>query len=335
MVSKVALIGGAGYVGSVLAETLLSSGFEVTVLDNLMWGNGASLLGLAGREKFRFDRFDIREPESIELSEFDVFVVLAGLVGDPITRQVPETAESVNGRGVVRFLDAVADIPHAHKIFISTCSNYGKLSQGTLATEETQLSPLSPYARQKVQAENFILSDERLCASTTVLRFSTAYGLSPRMRHDLTVTEFVGDAVATGELRIYDADTWRPYAHVVDLSRAVCRVIDGRQSLDVKGVFNVGFSSENFTKRMIGEMVQKALPATRIVFDGNSGDARDYRVSFEKFDKMFGLSPSHTLEEHVPQLVKVFQSGLLNNVVSNLPMASRNHGSFLTGEYLP
>ena len=126
-------------------------------------------------------------------------------------------------------------------IFISTCSNYGIIEEGSLADEDFELKPLSLYAKSKVSAERFLLAQAgNVDYAATVLRFATAFGLAPRMRFDLTVNEFVKDLYEKGEILVYDADTWRPYCHVNDFARLVRVVLEAPSDAINFEVFNAG-----------------------------------------------------------------------------------------------
>ena len=126
----------------------------------------------------------------------------------------------------------------------------------------------------------------------TILRIATAYGLSQRMRFDLTISEFTRTLAIGEELVVYDADTWRPYCHVDDISRAIITVLESPAD-DVRGeVFNVGHSDENYTKRMVVDAVQEHLGgAGSVQFTEGGVDPRNYRVSFEKIRDQLGFEP--------------------------------------------
>ena len=81
------------------------------------------------------------------------------------------------------------------------------------------MNPLSSYAISKVKIEKYLLSIRKKNFRPIILRFSTAFGLSPRMRFDLTVNEFVKDLFLYKEVKVYDENTWRPYCHVKDFAR--------------------------------------------------------------------------------------------------------------------
>ena len=312
--SRVLVVGGAGYVGCVLTAYLLRSGFRVRVLDSFVWNQWGSLLGFADDPHFQLEVGDMRDEDTVRnaLSDVTSVVLLAGLVGDPITRTYPEEAKSINLDGVRQVLQSSLDEEISQLIFASTCSNYGLVPDDVTADETTPLEPLSLYAQQKVEIERELLNVAALSATdVTILRVATAFGLSPRMRLDLTISHFASDAVRDGKLRIYDADTWRPYCHLSDLSEAIRLVLKSARKLTKGEIFNVGSNQNNYTKRMLSELYVSSLPDLTVDFGDNGGDARNYRVSFEKIGRLLGFEAKVMVADHIPNLVKAMQGGVV------------------------
>ena len=189
----VLVVGGAGYVGNVLVRRLLAAGHEVRVLDDLLFDHGAALAGVFEEPAFSFVRGDLRSADALDraLDGVTDVVLLAALVGDPICKKYPDLARSVNFEGSAELLRSLDGRGVERFVFTSTCSNYGLRETDEPATEESDLAPQSLYAETKVQLEQEIFGvaqDVDFCP--TVLRIATAYGLSPRMRFDLTISEF-------------------------------------------------------------------------------------------------------------------------------------------------
>ena len=155
---KIGIIG-AGYVGTVMTDHLLSVGHRVTVLDKFIYGHNQCVLPYLGREGYKFVYGDLRDPKALSsaLSDASNVILLAGLVGDPITKKYPETSAEINEKGVINCIDSLNGVGLKKLIFVSTCSNYGLLSENDLASEETDLKPLSLYAKAKVDAEKYLL----------------------------------------------------------------------------------------------------------------------------------------------------------------------------------
>ena len=243
--------------GTVLARQLLDRGCGVRVLDNLIYGHGFALRQFLNEHKFTFIQGDLCEPEDLQagLDGVTDVVLLAGLVGDPICKKYPELAKAVNLDGCTSVFDNLNGRGIGSFVFASTCSNYGLRETDDLATEASDLNPVSLYAECKVAVERHVLDHAgEVDFCPTVLRIATAYGFSQRMRFDLTVSEFTRKLALGKPLLVYDENTWRPYCHVVDLARAVITVLDAKPEQVSGEVFNVGNSDENFTKRMISKI---------------------------------------------------------------------------------
>ncbi len=315
---RVLVIGGGGYIGNVLVRQLLDAGSGVAVLDSLQFEQGCALAGLWENERFGFTRGDLRDGAALEMALEGVtdVVLLAAIVGDPAASKYPELAQKVNVDGAKAVFEALRGRGIDRFVFTSTCSNYGLRSSDELATENSELAPVSLYAEHKVEFEKFVLgtgADADFCP--TILRIATAYGLSPRMRFDLTISEFTRTLATGQELLVYDADTWRPYCHVRDISSAIIRVL-GSDAADVRGeVFNVGHSDENYTKRMIVEAVLENLDGTPAVrFEEGGRDPRNYRVSFEKIADRLGFEARFTVPASIANLVRAVQAGVFDDV---------------------
>lgn len=318
---SVLVVGGAGYVGSVLTTLLLDAGAQVRVLDQLIYDNGFALQHLLDQGRLSFMRGDLRDRDVFRRAAEGVsdVVLLASLVGDPICKKYPELATQVNVDGAKQIIDALDDIGVRRFVFASTCSNYGIHDPGTLAPETSELNPQSLYARTKIEVEQYLLEKAQSASFTgTVLRVATAYGLSPRMRFDLTVSQFAWELASGAHLLVYDADTWRPYCHVRDISKAIMTVLS-RPEERVRGeVFNVGDDSQQFTKRMIVEEVQKHLDGVDVEYRSGDTDPRNYRVSFRKIAERLGFECDFTVQRYIPVVTQAVRSGIFPDVRANV-----------------
>jgi nucleoside-diphosphate-sugar epimerase len=324
----VLVVGGAGYVGNVLVRDLLAEGHEVRVLDSLLFDHGAALASVFDRPGFEFVRGDLTDRAVAEraLDGVGTVVLLAALVGDPVCRKYPELARATNDRGAKQMFELINQVGIERFVFTSTCSNYGLRDTDEPADEEAELAPLSIYAETKVELERFVLDREeswRTCP--TILRIATAYGLSPRMRFDLTISEFTRTLATGEELVVYDADSWRPYCHVADISKAIRTVLRSPEEKVRGEVFNVGASGENYTKRMVVDAVQGHLDGSgRVQFTEGGQDARNYRVSFEKIRSRLGFEPDHRIPDSVGHLIEALRIGAFDDVEER-PRFYANH----------
>lgn len=305
--------GGGGYLGSVLCLELLRSGCKVVVLDNLTFG-GQALLPLLQHDDFRFIAGDLRDPDAVgrALDGTAMVVHLGAIVGDPACAAAPELAVAVNEKASLSLLRQASAAGVGRFVFASTCSNYGKMADtSVLATEEHELRPVSLYAETKVAVEKELLSGRHAGLCPTVLRFATLYGLSPRMRFDLTVNQFAAEMHTTGKLTVFGEQFWRPYVHVRDAAKAIIACLEAPREAVGGQVFNVGATTQNFRKCDIVEMVQRRLKAPAAVTRvAKAEDPRDYRVSFEKIARGLRFAPLNTVEGGIDEVVSAFEAGV-------------------------
>jgi nucleoside-diphosphate-sugar epimerase len=313
---KVLVTGGAGYIGSVLVRLLLEEGYFVIVLDNLSFG-GESIVDLLNKENFYFIKGDITNRKDLEKSMIGVESVihLAAIVGDPACAAKPELAKKVNIFGAKLTYDIANEMGVRKFIFASTCSNYGKMKDSKMFVDETsELRPVSIYAETKVEVENYLLTqNKKNIAKPTCLRFATAYGLSQRMRFDLTVNEFTKELVLGRELVVYGEQFWRPYCHLIDLARSVITVLKADPERVAFNVYNVGDTNENYQKKMIVEEIRKRIPDAKVKYVQKDEDPRDYRVSFEKIKRELGFEITKKVPDGIEQVIKIIKDGFLNN----------------------
>lgn len=316
----VLVIGGAGYIGNVLIRHLLELGYRVRCLDALLYPTGGTMVPLLDHPRFSFIRGDLRNADDVHqsLERITDVVLLAALVGDPISKKYPGLSREVNLTASARLLSELEGRGLKKFVFTSTCSNYGILEGNEPATETSPLNPKSVYAETKVAFERFIQDNSRsLDFSTTILRLATAFGLSPRMRFDLTISEFSRDLAMGKDLLVYDESTWRPYCHVRDISQAVIRVIEAPDQIVSGQIFNVGGNQNNFTKKMIVDELMKLIPDARVSYKEGGFDPRDYRVSFDKIQSAIDFNPAHSVPEAISKVVHCIRSGLYPNAEDN------------------
>jgi nucleoside-diphosphate-sugar epimerase len=314
---RVLLVGGSGYIGGVLSVHLLSAGFDVTNLDLLVYRHGGTSISTLAHSGYRMVVGDMGDAPTLDraLENVTDVVILAGLVGDPITKKFPEESAAINDTALRACIDRLNDRGLERVIFISTCSNYGLVVGDELVNEESPLSPLSLYSKSKVAAEGHLLS---LCGAVdycpTILRFATAFGLAPRMRFDLTVNEFARELYLDRELVVYDAHSWRPYCHVKDFASLIARVLAFPVEEVSFEVFNAGGESNNHTKQSIVDIILTRLPERRVTYRSQSADQRNYRVDFSKVRSRLFFEPAYSVSEGVEEIIWAIETGLLDDV---------------------
>ena len=241
MAMKILVTGGAGYIGTTLVPLLLEHGHRVTVLDSLKFGIGP-LLPLFRHPHFAFVRADIRDRQSLaeHARAADAFVHLAAIVGYPACAQDPAEATAINVEGSANLAAVVGR--GRPVVLASSGSCYGAVSEA-VCTEDTPLRPLSLYGQTKAQAETLLLGQ----CETIVYRLATAFGLSPRLRLDLLINDFVYRALHEHRLTVYEGQHRRTFLHVYDVARAILLALD--RSAEMTGrVLNVGDDRHNCTK---------------------------------------------------------------------------------------
>jgi nucleoside-diphosphate-sugar epimerase len=310
------LIGGAGYVGTVLTAHLLKKGHRVTVLDSFIYGNEFSVVPYVGDPGFRLVRGDLRDPSKLSDASAGItdVILLAGLVGDPITKKYPSQSEDINDKGIKSCIDFFDNKEIDKLIFISTCSNYGLIKENEMADEKFELNPLSLYAKAKVSNEKYLQGKKcKVGYQGVILRFATAFGLSPRMRFDLTISEFTRDICSGKDLLVFDENTWRPYCHVRDFAQLLETIISSNSKDLNFEVFNAGGDRNNFTKKMIVDEILKRIPGGKVSYGTQGSDPRNYRVSFNKIKQVLGFEPAFSVQQGIEELISALENGLYND----------------------
>jgi nucleoside-diphosphate-sugar epimerase len=313
---KILVTGGAGYIGSTLVPLLLEEGHHVRVLDALLHG-GEPLLGVWAHPNFEFLRGDISDPgtRKAALEQREAVVHLAAIVGDPACARQPDVARAVNLDSSLALIEEARSAGVSRFVFASTCSNYGKMKDSTqYVDEDSELAPVSLYAETKVAVENALLASGRTATwCPTPLRFATVFGLSPRMRFDLTVNEFTMEMLTRKHLKVYGEQFWRPYVHVRDAARGI-RLILSSPAEKVGGrVFNVGDTTQNFTKQNLVEMIAPYAPDAVVEFVHKTEDPRDYRVTFTRIADQLGYKITRTVAEGIGEVAQLVRENVIRN----------------------
>lgn len=296
---RVLITGGAGYLGSILAEQLLNRSCGVIVLDSLLYGE-QNLFHLCANPDFEFVHGDARDEALVKklAARCDVIIPLAAIVGAPACDRDPLMATSVN-------LDAIRMINRLRSrsqllIYPTTNSGYGTKSGDLYCTEETPLEPISLYGRTKTDAETDVLAS----SNSITLRLATVFGMSPRMRMDLLVNHFVYAAATEGYLVIFEKDFKRNYIHIRDVAGCFIHCIENSKTMTGRP-YNVGLDNANLSKEELALKIKEHLPDFYIHFSevGSDPDKRNYIVSNKRLREA-GFSASRSLDSGIIELLK-------------------------------
>lgn len=299
---RIFVSGGAGYLGSMLVPRLLRCSHDVTVLDNFRYGQ-TPFNSICLYPNFKVIRGDARDPAILLplIQEMDVFIPLAALVGAPLCDQDRPGAWSINHGAVDQALKFMS-LDQKIVIPISN-SGYGIGEPGKECTEESPLKPVSLYGQTKVEVEKLVMSR----GNAISLRLATVFGMSPRMRTDLLVNDFVLRAVTDRALVLFEPHFKRNYIHVRDVCSAFCFAIDHFDKMKDQ-VYNVGLSDANLSKLELCQRIQKHVPDFHFMEApiGKDPDRRDYVVSNAKIEAI-GFRPKISLDIGIQELVKGYQ----------------------------
>jgi nucleoside-diphosphate-sugar epimerase len=297
---KVLITGGAGYLGSVLTEVLLNKGYQVTVLDNLIYKQ-TSVAPFTYNKNFNFVLGDVRDEITLKLlvESHDVIIPLAAIVGMPACKTNPELTIQVNYEQVKNITKWVTK--NQMVLIPNTNSQYGSSTE--IITENSPFKPLSLYAETKCDAENAVLES----GNGIALRLATVFGMSYRMRTDLLVNDFVYKALNDGYLVLFESHFIRNYIHIRDIANTFLFMIENYEKCN-NNAFNVGLTEANCTKLELAKTIQKFVPDLVIVENNfkQDFDQRNYMVSNAKLENQ-GWKPEFSLEDGIKELIQGYQ----------------------------
>jgi len=307
--------GGAGYIGSVLASTLLEHGHRVTVLDRLYFGDTLARPRARFGDRLRIVRGDVRSFARELLDSVDAVVDLSGISNDPSCELEPELTRSVNVDGAKRLALFAREHGVRRYVFSSSCSVYGH-GEGLGLSETSARHPVSLYARAKAEVEDFLLGlgqASRGEMEVTCLRLATVFGLSPRMRFDLAVNVMAKNAYVNRRITVDGGGRqWRPFVHVADAARAFELGLTGPADKLAGQVFNVGSDANNVQILNLAFRVRDAVPATEVVHAPTDPDLRDYNVSFEKVHTVLGFTAERSIDDGIREVLAALRDGAVD-----------------------
>tara|TARA_Y100000816_G_C26040238_1_gene544790 strand:- start:237 stop:1175 length:939 start_codon:yes stop_codon:yes gene_type:complete len=312
MQKNILVTGGAGYIGSILVPELLEIGHKVTVIDNFMFGQ-SSLNQCCSHPNFKVVNCDIRHKQLITTfyESAEIVIPLAGYVGAPLCNKDMIGAQTVNHDAILFMLETLREDQIV--LMPTTNSAYGSGNKDNFCDEESPLNPISKYALDKVAVEKKLMKRK----NSISFRLATVFGMSPKMRIDLLVNDFVYRAIKDGFIVLYESHFKRNYIHVQDVASVFIHAINNFEKM--KGeIFNVGLSDANLSKLELCERIRSHIH-NFIIMESSMAtdpDQRNYIVSNKKIESI-GWKPKKTLDNGIFELMKGYKM-LVNSKYGNI-----------------
>ena len=314
--------GGAGYVGSVLIPELIENGYNVKCLDRFFFGK-EFLKSEKFVNKLELIQDDIRWFNSSILKNVDVVLDLAALSNDPVGELNPEKTFEINHLGRSRVAQLCKENGVKKYVLASSASIYGQ--QNDVADENSNVNPLTAYSKANRKAEEDILKLNDDGFTSCALRFSSIYGISPRMRFDLAVNSMVLDLFQNGKITIYGKSNKRPFVHIKDAIQAYLKIILAPKEKIGGEIFNVGSNKQNFTIYDLANKVKNSINQDSELITQDTPDNRSYFASFEKIQKTLGFKTNYTVEQASLEIFNALKNGTLNHDLKTMTVKWYNH----------
>lgn len=304
---KILLTGHKGYIGAVAAPILSAAGHDVTGLDSDLFAGCE--FGKAPKEIPEI-RKDLRDLTKADVAGFDAVVHLAALSNDPVSNLDPSLTFAINHKASVHLAELAKSAGVQRFVFSSSCSTYGAAGDEFL-DETAALNPVTAYGESKVLVERDVMPLADKNFTPTFMRNATAYGVSPLLRLDIVLNDFVAAAYATGRIYIKsDGSPWRPIVHIRDIIGAMLAVLESPKEIVHNQTFNVGLTEENFRIRDLAAMVAEIVPGSRVEYAPDGGpDKRCYRISCDKIRRVLpNFRPQWTARKGAQELYDAYRA---------------------------
>ncbi len=319
---NILVTGGAGYVGSVLIPTLIEDGHHVKCLDRFFFGD-EYLTSRQFSDNLELIRDDIRWFDPKILKDVDLIMDLAALSNDPVGELNPEKTFEINHKGRARVAKLSKESGVPQYILASSASIYGQ--QKDIVNEDSPVNPLTAYSKANRMAEldTLSLNDDNFTVS--VLRFSSIYGLSPRMRFDLAVNSIVLDLYNTGKITVYGKNNRRPFLYIKDAVAAYLAVITANKKSIADQIFNVGSDNQNYSIYDLAKETGDAISNDYVLDAQDTPDNRSYVASFAKIKNILGFDPKYTVKHGSKEIYDALVSGQLKYSTKHITLKWYNH----------
>ncbi len=324
---KILIVGGVGYIGSILCNKLLRKGYEVKIVDKVLYDKSV-VNNFKKNKNFSFIKADICDlnTQINAIKDIDVVIFLAEIVGDPACNARPEDALKTNYLSIASMAQLCSYLGISKFIYTSSCSVYGLDKENKLLTEKSNLNPISHYARMKIMSEKALLANKNDIFKPTIFRLGTVFGPSLRNRFDLVVNTMAKNAYYEGKINLHGGEQWRPNIHVEDVADGIIASIKSSQQKVGSKIFNLSSDMSNFKIKEIALAAAKVFKKSKINIRKNMIDNRNYRVSSKKFFLSSGFKASRTIKQAYKDFEKLFKNNKNFNpnkkIYSNIKLLS-------------
>lgn len=309
---KILVIGGGGYLGTVMVRRLLEENYTVRILDSFIYGK-KPVENFRKNPKVDIIEGDIRNIETVNsvMTGVSAVILLAAVVGDAASVNRPEQTIETNFLASQMIASACRLKNINRFIYASTCSVYGVGK--AILDEDAPLNPVSLYAKTKISSERSILNNSGGEFAPVIMRMSTLYGYSPRMRFDLVVNTMTMTAFKDGGINVFGGEQWRPLLHLDDACDAFIKVLQAPIE-EIRGkIYNVGSEKQNYRIKEVADIIKNTLDLNgspiALNIQNSNIDARDYKVSFKKIESELNFEAKHSVEEAAGEIYSHFKSG--------------------------
>lgn len=304
---KILVLGGAGYIGSILCPYLVEKGNEVTIFDIFLYNQKKDKSG-----KYRYVEGDICKIDDLipEIEKADAIVNLAAISNDPSSDLKPTATWNINYKAN----ETIANLCRSTNkriIYASSCSVYG-FSNKEVFHEESKLNPITLYAKTKMLSEKYYLEKD---INGIVLRFATVYGFSEKPRFDLVVNTMIGTSFFNNRITVNGGDQWRPIVHVKDVCNAIYLALTIENPK--KRIYNVGGNDQNYTIAELGRSIQAKVKTVELRVLTDSKDTRSYKVDFSKMRKDLGFKTKYSVEYAIEEFYQAFNNKVITNMADD------------------
>lgn len=305
---RILIVGGAGYIGSVLCKKLLAKNYSVKIVDKILYDKNV-IKNFIKDKNFKFIKADICDlnTQISAIKEIDAVVFLAEIVGDPACNAKPEDALKTNYLSISSMAQLCSHLGISKFIYTSSCSVYGLDANNKLLTEKSNLNPISHYARMKIMSEKALLANKNDIFKPTIFRLGTVFGPSIRNRFDLVVNTMAKNAYYDGKINLHGGEQWRPNIHVEDVADGIIAALKSNQKKVGSKIFNLSSEDSNFKIKEIAFAAKKIFTKANVNVQKSIVDPRNYRVSSKKYYLSTGFQAKKTVKSAYKNFLNLFR----------------------------